>query len=130
MNNDSQVIHIPDHVWEKIEPFTIGNRGCRGGNAEDTRIFIEGVFWVLRTKEPWRKLPNEYGNWNTVHRRFIRWRTVGVWEKILEVLIDYKEFDWLFLGVQRKMTCDAPWMRMVCRSETLLKMAQNYRKNS
>lgn len=41
-------------TWEKIKPYVIGERGTRGGNAKDTRQFINGVFWILRTGAPWR----------------------------------------------------------------------------
>ena len=37
---------ISDSAWEKIRPYTISEKGTRGGNARDTRQFIDGV--VLR----------------------------------------------------------------------------------
>lgn len=43
---------ISDRAWEKIRPYTIGEKGTRGGNARDTRQFINGVFWILRTGAP------------------------------------------------------------------------------
>ena len=61
---------ISDRAWEKIRPYTIGEKGTRGGNARDTRQFINGVFRILRTGAPWRDLPEAYGNWKNVHRRF------------------------------------------------------------
>ena len=63
---------ISDKAWEKIKPYTIGEKGMRGGNAHDTRQFINGVFWILRTGAPWLDLPETYGNWKDVHRRFCR----------------------------------------------------------
>ncbi|OPL26748.1 hypothetical protein B5S45_04030 [Morganella morganii] len=30
--------------------------------ARDNRLFINTVFWVLRTGAPWRDLPGDYGN--------------------------------------------------------------------
>lgn len=63
---------ISNEVWELIEPHTIGSKGTWGGNAKDTRLFINAVFWILRTGAPWRDLPPDYGNWNTVQRRFCR----------------------------------------------------------
>ena len=47
---------ISDIAWEKIRPYTIGEKGTRGGNARDTRQFINGVFWILRNGAPWRDL--------------------------------------------------------------------------
>ena len=59
---------IGDSAWEKIRPYTIGEKGTRGGNARDTRQFTNGVFWILRTEAPWLDLPETYGNWKNVHR--------------------------------------------------------------
>lgn len=82
---------ISDKAWEKIRPYTIGEKGTRGGNARDTRQFINGVFWILRTGAPWRDLPETFGNWKNVHRRFCRWRDKGIWEKILEPCVDNRD---------------------------------------
>ena len=134
---------ISDGVWKLIEPHTIGNKGTWGGNAHDTRLFINAVFWILRTGAPWRDLPPDYGNWNTVQRRFCRWRDKGIWEKLLEALIDDPDYEWLMIdashikvhphaagavGGNQDMEVTKggsiqrfiwPWMRMVCRSEFL-----------
>ena len=63
MTAEQQRHDINDKAWEKIRPHTIGEKGTRGGNARDTRQFINGVFWILRTGAPWRDLPETYGNW-------------------------------------------------------------------
>ena len=134
---------ISDEMWAMIEPHTIGNKGSWGGNAKDTRMFINAVFWILRTGAPWRDLPPDYGNWNTVQRRFCRWRDKGVWERLLESIVDDPDFEWLMIdashvkvpphasgakGGNQEMARTKggltprytwPWMRMVCRSEFL-----------
>lgn len=38
---------ISDKAWALIEPYTIGNKGTWGGNAKDTRLFINAVFWIF-----------------------------------------------------------------------------------
>ena len=97
MSLEQQRHDISDGAWEKIKPHTIGEKGTRGGNAKDTRQFINGVFWILRTGAPWRDLPSEYGHWKNVHRRFCRWRDKGIWENILTALIDDADFEWLMI---------------------------------
>ena len=102
---------ISDKAWALIEPYTIGNKGTWGGNAKDTRLFINAVFWILRTGAPWCDLPPDYCNWNTVQRRFCRWRDKGIGETILEAIVDgpissqsrYPDFE----GKRRKLTDNA-----------------------
>ncbi len=125
MNKNTSSMSISDEIWEQIEPLTIGNKGTRGGNAEDTRMFIDAVLCILYTGSAWRDLPKEFGSWNTVQRRFSRWRSRGIWEQILEVLICYEEYRWLFVDDRNLTHYKCPWMRMVCRSEALLKLVQN-----
>ena len=88
---------INDKVWEMLEPHLPGQRGQWGGIAQDNRRFINAVFWVLRTGAPWRDLPPDYGKWGSVHQRFIRWRRKGIWEKLLEILIDEPDYEWLMI---------------------------------
>lgn len=115
-----------------------------GGIAEDNRLLIDAVFWILRTGAPWRDLPPEYGGWSNTHRRFIRWRDRRIWEKLLEILTDEPDYEWPMIDAshckvyphaagarggnqdmdptKRGSTpiCIWPWMRRVCRSERLL----------
>ena len=88
---------ISDEVWGLLEPHLPGQRGQWGGIAQDNRRFINAVFWVLRTGAPWRDLPPDYGKWGTVHQRFIRWRRKGIWEELLEILIDEPDYEWLMI---------------------------------
>ena len=105
---------INDKVWALLEPHLPGQRGQWGGK------------------------------WGSVHQRFIRWRRKGVWEKLLEILIDEPDYEWLMIdashikvhphaagakGGNQDMSRTKggstpkyiwPWMRMVCQSEFLL----------
>jgi transposase len=55
-----------------------GKRG-RGRPPEDNRNVINGILWRLRTGAPWRGVPEKYGSWNSIYRRFRRWSASGVW---------------------------------------------------
>ena len=41
-----------------------------------------------RTGAPWRDLPEGFGNWNTVCRRFRDWARAGVFDPIFNALSD------------------------------------------
>jgi hypothetical protein len=40
---------ISDAIWEKLEPHLPGRQGSWGGIAQDNRLFINAVFWIMRT---------------------------------------------------------------------------------
>ena len=139
---------VSDRIWQKLEPHLSGRQGSWGGIAKDNRLFINAVFWIMRTGAPWRDLPPDYGGWSNTHRRFIRWRDKGTWENLLEVLIDDVDYEWLMIdashckvhphasgaiGGNQKMgytkggltqSYILPWIRMVCRSGLLLLKVQ------
>jgi transposase len=64
-----------------------GKRG-RGRPPEDNRNIINGILWWLRTGAPWRDVPEKYGKWNSIYRRFRRWSTCGVWESVAIALAE------------------------------------------
>jgi transposase len=135
---------INDRTWALLEPHLPGREGVWGGIAHDNRRFINAVFWILRTGAPWRDLPPGYGDWKNTQRRFCRWRDKGVWESLLEQLIVEPDYEWLMIdashikvhphaagakggnqGMGRTKGGSTPrytwpWMRLVCRSESLL----------
>ena len=135
---------LSDPVWSLLEPHLPGRRGRWGGVAHDNRRFLNAVLWILRTGAPWRDLPSAYGDWKNTHRRFCRWRDKGIWEGLLEQLMEEPDYEWLMIDASHvKVHPHAagaqggnqamgrtkggstrnyiwPWMRMVCRSERLL----------
>jgi transposase len=79
---------LTEEGWRVIAPLLPEERGRWGRPAQDNRRYVNGMLWVLRTGAPWRDLPEKYGNWNSVYRRHLRWRDLGVWEAVLAVLAD------------------------------------------
>ena len=49
---------ISDKVWANIEKLLPGSKGSVGRPSADNRLFINAVFWILRTGAPWRDLEN------------------------------------------------------------------------
>ena len=46
---------------------------------------------------PWRDLPQAFGDWNSVFRRFSRWSIKGVWRRIFEAMSDDPDFEYLIV---------------------------------
>lgn len=73
-------LKIRDEQWSKIVAFLRTFAGAYVGHEAACRRFVEGVHWITRSGAQWRLLPVEYGNWNSVYKRFARWCEAGVWE--------------------------------------------------
>jgi len=69
---------LTDAQWQRIEPLIPGKEGDKGRHGEDNHLFIDAVLWLVRAGAPWRDLPEEFGKWNSVFRRFRRWARKGV----------------------------------------------------
>jgi transposase len=52
------------------------------------RRVLDGIFWIARTGAPWRDLPEQLGNWNSVWRQFRRWSASALWDVLLQALAD------------------------------------------
>ena len=57
------------------------------------RLYFDGMLWMARTGSQWRHLPDEYGKWNSVFRRYRRWVETGVFDAMLETLTEMVERD-------------------------------------
>jgi putative transposase len=88
---------LTDAQWEAIAPHLPGKDGDSGRTAENNRLFVNAVFWLAKTGAPWRDLPERYGNWNSVFRRFSRWCKNGVWPTVLQLLGSDEDLEELLL---------------------------------
>ena len=82
---------ISDCDWERIKGLLPTN-----GPKTDARRFVDAVLFVAKTGLPWRDLPERFGKWNTVWRRFDRWARTGVWKKVFDALQD-PDLEWIIL---------------------------------
>jgi transposase len=83
--------------WKRLERLLPGKASDPGRTAADNRLFINGVLWVLRSGAHWHDLPERYGKWKSLHKRFSRWAKAGVWERVFAALIDDPNNDYLML---------------------------------
>jgi len=106
---DEQRFVVTDQVWRMLEPYLPGKACDAGVTAKDNRLFLEAVFWRVRTGSPWRDLPPSFGNWNTQFRRFRRWAKAGVFESLFNAMSDdpdleYALIDGTIVSVHQKAT--------------------------
>ena len=77
---------ITDRQWSLIEPHCLGKKSDPGRTGGDGRLFLEAVLWIARTGSPWRDLPERFGKWNTVFKRFRDWVKADVFHRIFDAV--------------------------------------------
>jgi len=74
--------------WQLIGELLPAERGRKSRPAQDNRRYLNGMLHVLRVGCPWRDMHERYGKWNSVYVRFRRWAEQGVWDALLETLVE------------------------------------------
>jgi transposase len=99
---------VSDADWDRIKDLLPGRPGQTGWVAADNRRFIDAVLWVAKTGAPWPDLPERFGKWNSVWKRFDRWARKGTWAAVFAALQD-ADLEWLVLDstVVRAHPCAA-----------------------
>ena len=90
-------LSLTDAQWARMALLVPGKAGDPGATGRDNRLFVEAVLWIARTGAPWRDLPAELGNWNSVWRRFARWAARGVWERLFAAMADDPDFEYVIV---------------------------------
>lgn len=89
--------YINEIAWSKIYKIlkNIGHAYVK--NEKKTKLFMEGVFWMMRTGAQWRELPGCYGKWNSVFDRFNEWSKKNVWLMLNAACIEDPDLEWVMI---------------------------------
>lgn len=94
--NDQRFV-VTDALWRRLEEYLPGKARDAGATARDNRLFLEAVFWRVRTGSPWRDLPPTFGKWNSQFRRFRRWAKAGVFERLFNAMNDEPDLEYALI---------------------------------
>ena len=89
------VEELSDWQWARVEPFVPGGRAGRRGPRSDNRGFVNALIWMARSGGRWRDLPERFGNYQTVKRRYYRWVENGVLDRLFAALAKEADLDWV-----------------------------------
>jgi transposase len=76
---------ISDQLWPKLYQILIVNCIYK---TEGLRLTVERILYKLRTGCPWRDIPDYFGKWNSIYKRFNDW---SLQEKLKKVFFCYQK---------------------------------------
>lgn len=101
--------YIKKEAWDKILIFLKDAKGVYLCNEKNCKFFFEAIYWIVRTGAQWRELPERYGNWNTIYKRFNAWSRRGIWEKFFRYCVQEPDLEYIMLDstIVRAHACSA-----------------------
>jgi transposase len=90
-------VTLSDSNWKTIYAFLKTCPDLYVSDERKCRRFVEALLWVARSGAPWRLLPEAYGKWNSIYKRFARWSERRVWQRLFEHCADEPDREWLLL---------------------------------
>jgi transposase len=85
---------LTDEHWSKLKPILL-QQGIY--DKTNLRTTVEGILYRMRTGCQWRDLPEAFGPWNTVYKRFNAWSASGKLMKVFSTLVEDPDVEWLFI---------------------------------
>ena len=77
-------LQLTNDFWSRLRPILIQNNVY---DKKNLRLTIEGILYKLRVGCPWRDVPNFFGNWNALYKRFNSWSFHG---KLKDIFFAFK----------------------------------------
>src|SRR5438477_3807029 len=79
---------MSDADWEIVVEAFQAARSRRGDMGRDDRKFLQALHYFTVHNITWRALPAEFGNWNSIWKRFWRLSRSGVFEAFFLLLAE------------------------------------------
>jgi transposase len=79
---------MTDEDWTLALEVFDAAQSSRGEPGRDDRKFLEAILYFTVHNISWRALPAEFGNWNSVWKRFWRLSRTGVFETFFQLLAE------------------------------------------
>lgn len=112
---------LADEYWSKLRPILLQQDIHDKSNL---RMTMEGILYRMRTGCQWRDLPEAFGSWNTVYKRFNAWSAAGKLIAVFNLLVEDPDIEWLFIdGSYVKAHQDSPGLSRKTR-KPLAKVVQ------
>jgi transposase len=85
---------LRDDQWERLRDLVPGGRAGQRGPRCDNRRFVDALLWMARSGGRWRDLPERFGDYQAVKRRYYRWIERGALDRFLDALTAEADLEW------------------------------------
>ena len=101
--------YITSEAWVKMLMFLKTVPNIYIGKDNQCKKFIEAIYWMARTGAQWRELNPQYGNWNSVFKRFNAWSRKGIWDDLFAFCIQDPDLEYVMIDatIVRSHACAA-----------------------
>ena len=82
---------MTEEDWTIVLRVFAASRSRRGDKGQNDRKFLEALHYFVVHNITWRALPEKFGHWNSVWKRFWRLSRSGVFEAFFQVLAECSE---------------------------------------
>lgn len=89
---------LRDDQWGRPKDLMPGGTKGRRGPRTDDRLFVGALLFMARFGTRWCDLPEAYGHYRGVRRRYDRRIEMGVLDAILAALMQDADLEWLMIG--------------------------------
>jgi transposase len=79
---------MTDEDWSIVLEVFDAVQTRSGEPGHDDRKFLEALHYFTVHNVTWRALPREFGNWNSIWKRFWRLSRTGVFEAFFQILAE------------------------------------------
>lgn len=85
---------LRDDQWARVEPLIPGGSKGKRGPRSQNRRFVNALLWMARSGARWKDLPERYGPYQRVKRRYYRWVETGVIDRIFAFFAEDADLEW------------------------------------
>lgn len=97
MNAKSTLLHLSEPHWQKILEYLRTRGDLYIITEARCRLFVEAILWMARSGAKWRLLPEAYGDWNKIYKRFADWSDKGIWQGLFEFMADDPDWEYVLI---------------------------------
>src|SRR3954469_20221380 len=80
MRRPTMLTRMTDADWDRVVQVFRAVRSRRGDKGRNDRRFLEALHYFCVHNITWRALPEAFGHWNSVWKRFWRLSQAGVFD--------------------------------------------------